>query len=64
MRPLNVEIREVQKGNWGLGMGVGGIIRELSVQQFVPKLSLNELFAGTGDSTLLFSTHPCLVFLG
>ena len=45
-------------------MGVGGVIKELPVPQFVPTLSLKELFEGTGDCTLLFSTHPCLVFLG
>ena len=48
----------------GSGMGVGGVIKELPVPQFVPTLSLKELFEGTGDCTLLFSTHPCLVFLG
>lgn len=66
MRPLNVGNgeRSTERGA-GIRDGCGVIIREkLPVPQFVPKLSLKDLFEGTGDHTLLFSSPPCLVFLG
>ena len=52
------------EGELGVRDGGGRDHQKFPVAQVVPRLSLKELFEGTGDRTLLFSTHPCLVFLG